>query len=184
MKKIAFTPIFALMIAGSLLQSCSKIQQALTYDIPMQTGTIKIQLPPVASESAGYGVGFNSINVDSVIKASTANLLGVGNVRSIKLTAATMLLSNADAGNNFQNFSSCFVSFSTNESPQPYQITMPNNPNIYETIINMPVDTAQELKGYINGNQFTYSAGGQVRTATTTTLNCVISLAFKIEVHE
>ncbi len=184
MKKLTITPILSLILAGTMLQSCTKIQQALIYDIPMQSGTINITLPPIADESAGYGVGFNSINIDSVIKASTSGLLGVRNIQSIKLTAATMLLSNADAGDNFQNFSSCFISFSTNESTKPYLITMPNIPNTYESVMNMPVNTNQELKGYINGNQFTYSTGGQVRTATANSLNCVVSLAFNIRVKE
>lgn len=185
MKKFKLFSVLAVIAVASVgLHSCSKIAQALQYDIPLQTGSVTIVIPPTPADS-GYasGTASNTINIDSVIKANTSNTLGVSNVTSLKLTSATMLIQNPDSADNFQNFSSCTASFYTNSNTTPYQVTIANNPNVYESTLNLPIDSTVELKSYINGNQFTYSAGGNLRTSTTKSLTCTISFTFDIHVQ-
>ena len=183
MKKLTFLSILAIIISIACLQSCSKVAQLLQYNVPLQSGSVTINIPATSDTSAGAsGTASNSINIDSVIKAYTGNVLGVSNITSVKLTSATMTLQNADSTDNFQNFSSCYVSFTTNTA-SPYQINISNNPNTYATSLAVPVDSTVELKGYLNGNQFTYSAGGHLRASTTKTLNCVVTFTFNIHVQ-
>lgn len=183
MKKLKLFSILAVAIAAGSLQSCSKIAQALQYDIPLQTGSVTIVIPPTAaSTGVATGSATNTINIDSVIKANTSNQLGVSNITSVKITSATMILENPDSANNFQNFSSCTASFYTNSNTAPYGVTIASNPNVYESTLDLPVNGNDELKSYINGNQFTYSAGGTLRTSTTQSLTCTISFTFNIHV--
>ena len=184
MKKQNSVSILLIIISVISLQSCTKIGAMLQYDIPVQSGSVTITIPPTSITSAGFsGAGSNSINIDSVIKANTAGLLGVNNITSVKLTSATMTLQNADANDNFANFKSVYASFTSNSDGSPYQISIANNPDAFASSISIPVDTTAELKNYISGSDFTYTAGGQLRTATTVSLICTINFTFNVHVQ-
>ncbi len=183
MKKLTLFSVLAIAVASASFQSCSKIAQVLQYDIPLQTGSVTIVIPPTtAATGVASGSATSSINIDSVIKANTSNQLGISNITSVKLTSATMVLQNPDSANNFQNFSSCTASFYTNSNTTPFPVTISNNPNVYANTLPLPIDGTTELKSYISGNQFTYSAGGSLRASTTVSLTCVISFTFNIHV--
>ena len=184
MKKLTRFSVLAFIVAITSLQSCTKIGSILQYDIPLQSGSVTITIPPT-SKTAGSitGTGSNSINIDSVIKANTAGLMGVNNITSVKLTAASMTLANANSGNNFQNFQSCNASFSSNSDATPYSLNIADNPDSYATSLTLPVDSTEELKGYLTGSEFTYSAGGQLRNSTTESLTCTITFTFNIHVQ-
>jgi len=183
MKQLTLLSLTAIVVAVFSLQSCTKIGSLLQYDIPMQSGSVTITIPPTSNTSAAFnGTGSNSVNIDSVIKANTAGMLGINNITSVKLTGATMTLQNADANNNFANFQSCFASFTSNSDGAPYQVSVANNSDLYATSITLPVDTTAELKNYMAGSNFTYTAGGQLRTPTTESLTCTITFTFNIHV--
>lgn len=183
MKKLTFLSIMAVIMIVAM-QSCSKVAKLLQYDIPLQSGSITITIPPTAVTSGtASGTGTNYINIDSVIKANTGNVLGISNITSVKLKSATMVLQNPDTANNFQNFSSCYASFTSNSASAPYQVSIANNPNTYASTLTLPVDTTVNLKSYITGYQFTYTAGGAIRTATTDSLKCTINFTFSIHVQ-
>jgi len=184
MKQLTLLSFMAIVVAVFSLQSCTKIGTMLQYDIPMQSGSVTITIPPTSNTAASLnGSGSNSINIDSIIKANTAGLLGVNNITSVKLTSATMNLQNADANNNFANFQSCFASFTSNSDGSPYQLSITNNPDAFASSLSLPVDTTAELKNYITGSSFTYTAGGQLRAATTQSLTCNITFTFNIHVQ-
>lgn len=174
-----------IFITVATLQSCTKmIGNFLQYDIPLQSGSVTVTIPPTSKTTGSItGTGSNTINIDSVIKANTGGLLGVNNIISVKLKSVSMALQNANNANNFQNFQSCFASFSSNTDATPYQLQIPNNPDTYATTLSLPVDTTAELKSYLNGTQFTYSAGGQLRNSTTGPLTCTITFSFNIHVQ-
>ena len=184
MKQLTNFSVMAIIFTIATLQSCTKIGSMLQYDIPLQSGSVTITIPPTSQTSGSItGIGSNSINIDSVIKANTAGLLGVNNITSVKLTSASMVLQNANSTNNFQNFKSCTASFTSNSDATPYQLNVTNNPDTYASTLTLPVDSTQELKSYLNGTQFSYSAGGQLRTATSESLTCTITFTFNIHVQ-
>ena len=184
MKKLSFVSVLAIIVAVVALNSCSKVASLLLYDVPLQSGSVTINVPATSDTGAtASGSATNSINIDSVIKAYTANALGVSNITSLKLTSINIIVNNPDSTNNLQNFSSLYASFTANTSSTPYVINIPNNPNTYAASLSVPVDSTAELKSYLNGNNFTYSVGGHLRAATTTTLNCTVNFTFDIHVQ-
>jgi hypothetical protein len=186
MKKQSFKSAMAFtLIVGSLtLSSCTKLGKNLQFTLPMQTGNVNLTIP-VTNASSGtltFGPVANYYNVDSFIKASTANQLGVSNITSVKLTSCTITINNATSANNFANFSSCSASFSSNTDTSPYTLDISNNPNTFSGTINLPVDTSQNLSSYL-GDQFNYSVSGALRSSITIPLNCTISYAFNVVVQ-
>ena len=184
MKRISLLSLSAIIAILCSMQSCTKIGSLLQYDIPMQSGNITITIPPTENSiTALTAGGTNTINIDSIIKAHTAGMLGINNITSVKLTSAAMTLQNADANNSFANFQSCFVSFTSNSDNAPYQISINDNPNVFTASIELPVDTTAELKNYISGSNFSYTTGGQLRAATTKSLTCTITFTFNLHVQ-
>jgi hypothetical protein len=186
MKKQSFVVLFvAAAIFGSLslLSSCTKLGQNLRFSLPMQTGSVNITIPPTsATGTVTFGPSSSVFNVDSFIKANTANQLGIANISSVKLTSCTITITNPTTENNFANFQSCAASFSSNTDSNPYTINIADNPDTYAATLSLPADTSVQLSGYL-GNQFNYSVSGSLRRPITDTVKCTINYAFNIIVQ-
>ena len=171
-------------IALASLQSCTKLAKNLQYDLDMQTASVNIVLPP-STDTVGSASGTqtNHYNIDSFIKANTANVLGLSNITSVKIKSVTLTLNNATAAQNFANFRSCYGSVYSTGNTTPYVLTVANNPDVFASTLSLPVDTTADLRSYMNGNDFTYSLGGSLRRATTDSVRCTVQFAFKIHVQ-
>jgi hypothetical protein len=173
--------------AMSTMSSCTKLAKNLQYDLDMQTATVDVVIPPYLDTNANVsGSQVNNYNIDSFIKANTANVLGVSNITSAKLRSCVLVIqpNTHTELNNFANFKSVSASFHTNGNLTPYTLSIPSNPNVYNETLSLPVDTTAELKGYLSGgNQFTYNLGGSLRRAITDSVHCKATITFKIHVQ-
>lgn len=170
-------------IACSMLASCTKLADNLQYNLDMQTAEVDVLIPSSSDTTANIsGTESNSYNIDSFIRANTGAALGISNISSAKMKSCVLTLTNANSANNFQNFKSCFGSFYTSSNTSPYMVSIANNPDSYNTILSLPVDTTTELKSYLTATNFTYRLGGKLRRATTDTLHCKAKFVFHIVV--
>ncbi len=167
------------------MNSCTKLGKNLQYDLDMQTASVDVIIPAYGdttiSVSGSQTVFFN---IDSFIKANTANLMGVVNIKSAKIKSCVLTLVDPTPAINFANFKSCSGYFYTSADNTPFGVSIPSNPDVYAASLALPVDTAAELKGYLsNGNQFTYSLGGKLRRATNKEVHCTATFTFKVHVQ-
>src|ERR1700745_1415244 len=104
MRNRVLFPVLALVGITSF-QSCTKVTNALQYDIPLQSGNINISIPP-STVTAGniLGTATNTINVDSVIKASTGKLLGINDITSVTIKYVNVAILNVTTANSLANF--------------------------------------------------------------------------------
>ncbi len=185
MKKttILLSAIVVATIGAATFQSCNKLASLVQYDLPMQTASAEVVLPP-STDTVGSASGSQVVNynIDSFIKANTANVLGISNITSAKITSCKITIENPTVVNNFANFRTATGSVFSNSNATPYTISV-NNGDTYATVLNLPVDSTAELKSYLTGSQFTYSAGGSLRRATTDSIRCKVEFAFKIHVQ-
>ena len=187
MKKQHLMPaLFIAVILGGILslQSCGKLANLLNFKLNMQTDSVNVTIPVTTGVNGEITVGpaVTIYNVDSFIHAQTGNQLGISNITSVKIQAVTFTLSNPDSLNNFQDFSSVSANFSSNTNPNPYTVSIPNNPDVYAATLSVPVDTSVELKTYL-GTQFSYTLIGKLRRSTTKPLNCTITFKFNVAVQ-
>jgi len=174
------TLTFALFIGViATLQSCNKLASKLSFNLAMQTETVQVTIPPTGG-TFSVGPVSTYYNVDSFVRASTANQLGAANITSVQVTSAVLVVNNPTLTNNVANFESCSASFYSNTDATPYTISITNNPDTYSNTLNIPVDQT-ELSGYI-GNQFDYSFTGTLRRPTTIPLNCTITFTYSVKV--
>ena len=112
MKKSSFLSNVALgLVAAALFTtaSCTKLAKNLQYDLDMQTATVDIVIPPYPDTAVQLvGTQTSDYNIDSFIKANTANVLGVSNITSATLRSCTLAITPTltTMANNFQNFKS------------------------------------------------------------------------------
>lgn len=180
-RKIAFA-ITTIAITLTAL-SCTKIANLLTFRLGMQTKSFDFSIP-VTTDTGTMAVGpvMTSFNVDSFVKANTAGQFGASNIKSVKLSSVVLTLNNADAANNFQNFSFVDVDFSSNTNGTPYNMSIANNPDSYSATLSLPVDTTVNLATYL-GNEFTYSVRGRLRKGTTKQIDCTATVTFNLQVR-
>src|SRR4051812_17242890 len=94
--QILFASAVAVTCIGvASLQSCSKIASLVQYDLDLQTASAEVVLPP-SSDTVGSATGSQVVhyNVDSFIKASTSNVLGLSNISSAKLESCVITIEN------------------------------------------------------------------------------------------
>jgi hypothetical protein len=187
MRKLTFMPIAAVAALGAVfaMQSCGKIASKLHYDLPLQTGSVEVTIPPTSDTTNQLlvGSGVNHYNIDSFIKANTGNVLGINNITSVKVTSVTLTLTaNASTTNNFANFKSAYASFFTDTKTTPYEVSIPNNPDTYADMLSLPV-TNDELKDYLKGSTYNYTVGGKLRRPITDSVKCKVEFKFNVTVN-
>ena len=187
MKKIKFLLLAAFAVSGAILtmQSCSDAAKKLHYDIPYHSGAVEVTIPPTSDTTAVNNIssGPTYFNVDSLIKAKTGNALSISNITSVKLTSVKLTLLDGTTANNFANFQSAYASFYSNSNNTPYQVSIPNNPDVTSYELDLPVDPNAELKSYMTGNTFYYAMGGKLRRPVTASVKCKIEFTYNITVN-
>jgi len=172
------------------LQSCNAVKNAIPAQAISFTGaSADIQILATSDTTAQDTVGQVSFsyNIDSMIKAQTAGVLGYSNIQSVTITNITLTLNNADSSDNFANFTYVSAEFNTNASSSNsiYDIAnIQNNPDTYSDSLNLPLlNPNQDLKQYFTSPlQFTYQIIAKLRRATTKTLNCHVAITYNISV--
>lgn len=177
--------VLAMSVASvSTFQSCTKVAEKLHFNLKMQTRSVNFTIPASSFTAGNTTVGpvTSSYNVDSFIKAQTGDVLGIKNIKSVKIASAKMNINNATAANNFQNLESVYASFTSDTYNEPFIVSADKIPDSYAASMDIPVNTEAELKSYI-GTQFSYILNTKLRKATTEPLYCTIVYTYNVEVE-
>ena len=175
--------IAAFLSGTLLLNSCDKVVEKLAVDLPTMTTSVDVNIPPTDNTATQQDMGSQEVhyNVDSFIKANTNGTLGINNIQSVKLKSCKVVLKDgSDADNNFQNFEWAQASFYTNSNKKPIEMRHdePDQAH-YETTLDVPND---ELKDYIKGDNFTYTAAGKLRKKITHEVKATVTIEYNIKV--
>ena len=181
----------ALVVLSFTLSSCGKINignnlaNNLKYNLNMKTAEVKIVIPPYSGTNVNVtGSETNNYDIDSFIKATTGNAVGIANIESARLMECKLILEDASTNNNFANFSTCAGSFFSDVNSAPYALTIADNKDQYATELQLPVDSTINLKSYFENHarRFTYSLAGKLRRPTTDSIHCKVEFSFRITV--
>jgi hypothetical protein len=173
---IALTGMFS-------FNGCDKLKDELFKAFSAKTNDVKFTINIVSDTTQKVDIGTIStnLNLDSIIKAETDNAFSLSSVKSVKMESCVLTLLDADPSSNFANFEEGWVIFSTNSNPSPVTVATGPNPDVYSDSLTLPVDPGAELKGYLSGNTLAYIISAKARRPTTKTLNCKMSVKFRIE---
>ena len=175
--------LLTIIIAGLTMQSCDKLKDKFFPGFEIQPSDLQISIPVIASTTSQSAIAsFTTyFNMDSIIKAETLNAFTINNVKSITVQELNLSFTNSDNANNFGNFEELSVSFHSNANTTATIIA--NAPVIQDAIQNdlalSPLAT-NNIRGYMNGSQLTYTITGKARRPTTKPLTCMMHLRFKM----
>jgi hypothetical protein len=161
--------------------SCDKIKSKLLDAFTADGANFTFSLPPVSTTDSMMSLGTQTIyfDLDSTIKAVTSNNFSLSSINSVTPNAITLKIQNPDSANNFANFQTGTLSFTSNTNTTPYNFSF-SNLNVYADSISIPLDTNTNLKSYMEGKNFGYTLIGKLRKITNKQLNVKANVKFKV----
>lgn len=180
MKKLLLLAVSAAVVGFA---SCDKLKDMVKINVGVQSqnGEFKIDPIPGAGENE-LGAANVYVNVDSIIKTQNSSV-GVGNIKSAKVTEVTLEILNPSADNNFAVVESAKVSLSSDTKTEVVTIAeLTGNPDEYKTTINIPLNGEVDLADYMRGSSFTYKLWAKTRRGTTEVINCKATVKYDLVV--
>lgn len=171
---------FCLICAISLI-SCDKVKDKLFPSFETEINGIHVTIPLALAGTEISNSSTVLFNLDSAIRAETANTFGINNLGSVKVQDVGIFVSNADDLNDISNFKSVRVTLASNTNAKPVVVASANIADTPATSLNITATNSPELKDYLKGNQLTYTVMGDVRRTTTKNLNATLSITLAIK---
>ena len=182
MKKLILIITLSIVILSGLF-SCKKIIASLFNGLEFNIPDMTVLVPAVPYVSSGeqqFGTITQHINLDSVVKSSTANQFAADVVKHIVIKTVTINITNADDLNNLSNFESARITLSSNTNSTPINIASVNFPNTNSSTFTYNPTDNTELVEYLKGSTLTLTLYGKNRKITTKALNFVASVRLKV----
>jgi hypothetical protein len=183
MKKLTIS-LFAPLAVLISVTSCKKIIDQVFPGIDAKVPEIQLTIPPipiVTQNEFSLGSYTAYFNLDSTIKANTADVFGIGVVSSIKVKEITVSLSNADNLNNLSNFESARVAIFSNTRTDAVNVATLNFPDTNSSSITFTPTDSPELLDFLKGSQLSYNVFGKARRPTIKPLNMLISVTIRVK---
>jgi hypothetical protein len=188
MKKLLLS--LSLLVGGATLvvtqQSCVKeIAKAAFNEFNTEPQTVNFRIPILASANSNFivldSMNTNS-NLDQVIRDNASNQFGIDDVDQIHFHSVKLVLTDADATNNWANFTAIGAKMKSNTQTTYIDMGQKNNiPDSYSTELELDVNTTVQAKDYLRGNVVTYQLLGTNRRATTHDLHGTAYVSFTVQ---
>ena len=175
--------LVSMMIVALSIQSCDKLKDKFFPGFEIQPSDLQISIPVIANTASPTAVASVTtyFNMDSIIKAETLNAFTINNVKSITVQELNLSFTNSDNANNFANLEEIAVSFHSNSNTNATIVA--NAPIVQDVMANelalSPLAT-NNIRGYMNGSQLTYTITAKARRATTKPLTCMMHIRLKM----
>lgn len=177
--------IRSLLLLGSLcifgLTSCEKVKDKLFPAFETEIADVSVTIPVTIAGVGSSSSGNIYFNLDSTIKAYTANTFSFNNLSSVKVKDVSVFLLNTDNLNDISNFESVSLELFSNTNRTPSVIVSTFIPNKPATNINIPATNSPELKDYLWGDMLTYTVNGKARRSTTKPLKATVSVTLSVK---
>lgn len=187
MKKFV-VPFASLIIVAAGLFSCSKVISKVFPGIDQDAPDITITLPAIPDLAANFpesqmGSYTQRFNLDSIIRAKTDNVFGVGDVHSAAVKQVMITAANADATSNLSAFQTARFSLTSNANSTPLDVAsfaFPDKayPDPATTTQTFVPTNPPDILSYLKGSEITSAVYGKVRRGTQKPLQVTIRLTF------
>lgn len=174
----------AAIVSMFSLSSCDEIIKELLRPFDTQIQEFQVTIPIVTNTTTETNIGSAqvSFNLDSAIRANSGNNVTINAINSVTVKKIDLGLTNANQLNNFGNFESLKVNYSSNTVTTPVTIATATVPNEYVVSKTIDVTNSPDLKSsFSNGSQMTFTLIGKARSVTTQPLNARVNVTLHIE---
>lgn len=184
LRKLSTVSLALLLSAGFMSSSCDKVKDLVKVNIPMQTVEYQFDIPARDLTGEFTVADFNiRFNVDSAIKAN-ASQFSTANIRTVKISSASITTTNGTNENHIGAFSSCSVKGNSNVNTELTALASKTNiPDNFVQTIDLDVEKDKELKSYFNNPvTFNYVLTANNRRSIPAPLRATLKVKFDIEV--
>jgi hypothetical protein len=179
---IGFTAVSALALSSCVDKVVNKIAfaafstQKFTVDFVVPI----VQYAPLSIDSVA--TPGEAINLDSVVRAHTNNQFNVNDVTGVYVDKLSIDITNADAGNNLQNFEGVRLTLkSADDAVAPVEICNAQIPDQYADRLDLAVYDDRNLKPILASPGIIYLAGVSARRNTTKELTGKLTFSFDVK---
>lgn len=167
----------------ALIISCDKLKELAKANFKFDIDNVIITLPSIGSTLSFATQDAFKLNLDSLIKAQSADL-NSSNIKKFTLNSIDLTLLNPDSTNNFANFSTLNFNLLTDKTTSPQLIGTITNTDSYATTLNVPVNQTVDVKKILADDKptnFYYVVNGTLRRATTKALQIKVKANYTVE---
>jgi len=174
--------LFAVVASVTLgLSSCEKLEDALfkPFQSPL---SFDVTIPVISETNVEKQMGETVVryNLDSVIRANTANVFGADIVGAMYIKEIGIQLQNSDAANDLGNFD--YVKLSVASGGGTPMVMGPFNiPATTTNAITLPAPPSINILPFFSGSNVTFKLSGKANTATTKALTARVSATISFE---
>lgn len=173
---------------GFLFGSCDKeVPNPITLTtIDWSNVEATFTIPVISDTLPHTGIASASLkpNLDSLIKAMTANVFSIENVDSMWCRSCTLIILNDDANNNFQNFRFAGITTHTDADLTPVSIaSVTNTATGYASslpLLVVPPAAGKKVVYKYPYRDIFYDCDGTMSKPTTKTLNMKVRMDYTI----
>ena len=179
MKK-ATPALIVLMIIGSC--TCNQIKEKLLPSFNVNIPAIDLTIPPlpiVADEEIPVGALKTHINMDSTIKANTANTFGADAVHFVKVKKLVIRVLNADKNNNLSNFESARMRIYSDTAST--DIAVIHFPTKYTDSLTVIPPSSPDISNYLRGSNLAYNLFWKNRKITKKFLKLNVKISIGVQ---
>jgi|LakMenEpi03Aug12_release.lakeMendotaPanAssembly.Ray.scaffolds.fasta_scaffold03701_16 hypothetical protein len=176
-----------LLMIGILgfLSSCDKLKELASANFGINGDAVTVKVPPSGGASTiSFSSVSETIDFEAEIKKNNAEL-AAKYIKSVTINSMELeIISPAKAlPNNFKNVKSYTFTAHSDVKADKISILSPDPFVPNETKINLPVNTALDIKDYVKEKaKFTYAFTGVLLNPTTDTLEIKIKANYQIKV--
>lgn len=180
--------IFSFWLSGPL-QSCNKIKDAIAKNLGSFSWTqasMTFDVPVVSSTSQFAQYDTVVVNIDQVIHDNAGTSFSINDISKITINQIILHLNNADANNNWTNFSTASSIIATSKSNANGKSALIDSYSISDIPANQYNDIVLNgnsnvnIKDYFDGSATSvyYLVSAQARRATTIPLNVTVTVTY------
>jgi hypothetical protein len=176
MKRIIF-----LFILVTVVASCQNIQEKLLPTFTVSIPPIRLKVPPlpfVPAEEIPVGALKTRINMDSAIRANTANTFGANAVHTVTVKEITLKTVGADEVNNLSSFESARIKiFSDTSEVEIAAFTFPEVVSDSFTVI---PSVKPDIAAFLKGETLSYNLYWKNRRPTTKPIRLQVLISLNV----
>ncbi len=162
--------------------SCKKVEETTDQKITITSEAVSATIDPVSNVTTNATLGKFTLPIDLGAKIKEkVTLFGIKNLKSVKISSATIELVNGTPGNDFGNLESLDIEISADNQTSQFAAKITNNTATGNTLI-VPANGNIELKSLVTGTNVSYSLKGKLRQPITKVLNAKISVKYSLVV--
>lgn len=171
-----------MLVSITVPPGCKKIVEKVFsgFDLPLNGIPTIIPRIPISYLPISVASTYK-FNLDSIVKAESRGAFGGKDLKSVKVTHATLHLQNADSATNMTALLTVSIQLYSDTIRTPITLVQANVPDTATNTLNFDASNSPEILPYLQGSRITYIVSVLSRQSTMHSLLFLTDITLRIE---